>query len=284
MLRFSGAPARPFLKGKPFLYLSAFPSRQTKIRRANSEALLPAGQTASPPHTGSASLPAGQGSVISPPVRSFLPRKSAKGNTSTFPLHILPPEKMAEQRTIGKDKRQTSVFNAGAAIPCSAGAMGRRAPGGPAGSAGFQCLWLHADAHPPHEQGAGALRFVSVGAAVRADGGRPRSRGLSPAEVFGSASGWRFYDAAQCAPVLRHCHFRGSQPRLACSPRRASFREERGFRPFLSLAHVYPDAEGKIGRRGNDAPLPRGGKGALPVCRFDAVCPCGAKALQSWRA
>ena len=29
------------------------------------------------------------------------------------------------------------------------------------------------------------------------------------------------------------------------------------------------------------APL---GQGALPVCVFDAVCPCGAKALQSWRA
>ncbi len=62
------------------------------------------------------------------------------------------------------------------------------------------------------------------------------------------------------------------------------FAEERGFRPFLSLVHVYPDAEGKIERRGNDAALPRRGKGALPVCGFDAVCPCGAKALQSWRA
>ena len=26
------------------------------------------------------------------------------------------------------------------------------------------------------------------------------------------------------------------------------------------------------------------GKEALPVCGVDAVCPCGAKALQSWRA
>ena len=33
-----------------------------------------------------------------------------------------------------------------------------------------------------------------------------------------------------------------------------------------------------------DAALPRGGKGALPVCGGDAVYPCGAKALQSWRA
>ena len=59
------------------------------------------------------------------------------------------------------------------------------------------------------------------------------------------------------------------------------FAEERGFQPFLSLVHVYPDAEGKIERKGNDAALPRRGKGALPVCGGDAVCPCGAKALQS---
>ena len=36
-----------------------FPPRQTKIRRANSEALLPAGQTASNTHTGSAPCPRG---------------------------------------------------------------------------------------------------------------------------------------------------------------------------------------------------------------------------------
>ena len=47
--------------------------------------------------------------------------------------------------------------------------------------AGSQCLRPHGDARPPHEQGAGALRFGSDGAAVRADGGRPTSRGLPPA-------------------------------------------------------------------------------------------------------
>ena len=109
-----------------------FPPRQTKIRRANSEAPLPAGANSVASAHRQRPLPAGQGSVISPPVRSFLPRKSVKGNTSTFPLHILPPEKTAEQRTIGKNKRQTSVFNAGAAIPCSAGARGDARPGGPA--------------------------------------------------------------------------------------------------------------------------------------------------------
>ena len=54
-------------------------------------------------------------------------------------------------------------------------------PRGPAGSAGSQCLRPHGDARPPHEQGAGALRFGSDGAAVGADGGRPTSRGLPPA-------------------------------------------------------------------------------------------------------
>ena len=47
--------------------------------------------------------------------------------------------------------------------------------------AGSQCLRPHGDARPPHEQGAGALRFGSDGAAVGADGGRPTSRGLPPA-------------------------------------------------------------------------------------------------------
>ena len=52
-----------------------------------------------------------------------------------------------------------------------------------AGSAGFQRLRPHGDARPPHEQGAGALRFGSDGAAAGADGGRPTSRGLPPAKV-----------------------------------------------------------------------------------------------------
>ena len=56
-----------------------------------------------------------------------------------------------------------------------------RRPEGPAGSAGSQRLRPHGDARPPHEQGAGALRFGSDGAAVGADGGRPTSRGLPPA-------------------------------------------------------------------------------------------------------
>ena len=53
-----------------------------------------------------------------------------------------------------------------------------------AGSAGGQCRWLHADAYPPHEQGAGVLRFVPVGAVKRVHGGRPTSRGLPPAAVW----------------------------------------------------------------------------------------------------
>ena len=159
-----------------------FPPRQTKIRRANSEAPLPAGANSVASAHRQHPLPAGQGSVISPPVRPFLPRKSVKGNTSTFPLHILPPEKTAEQRTIGKNKRQTSVFNAGASLLA------------------------------PQAQGAEAQGAEAQGAEAQGAEAQPA---VPPAAVFGSASGWRFYDAAQCAPVLWHCHFRG---RMGLSP------------------------------------------------------------------
>ena len=54
-----------------------------------------------------------------------------------------------------------------------------------AGSAGGQRLRLEVDADPPHEQGAGLLRFVPVGAAVGADGGRPTSRGRPPTAFLG---------------------------------------------------------------------------------------------------
>ena len=56
---------------------------------------------------------------------------------------------------------------------------------GRGGSAASQCRWLEVDAPKPHEQGAWALRFVPNGATVRADGGRPTSRGCPPAAFFG---------------------------------------------------------------------------------------------------
>ena len=58
-----------------------------------------------------------------------------------------------------------------------------------AGSAGGRCLRLEIDADPPHERGAGLLRFVPVEAAVGADGGRPTSRGLPPAAFFWGRGG-----------------------------------------------------------------------------------------------
>ena len=55
-----------------------------------------------------------------------------------------------------------------------------------AGSAGGQRRWREADAHPPHEQGVGVLRFVPVGAVVEVDGGRPTSRGRPSAAFLGT--------------------------------------------------------------------------------------------------
>ena len=79
--------------------------------------------------------------------------------------------------------------------------------------------WLEVDAHPPHEQGAGVLRFGSVGAVMGVDGGRPTSRGLPPAAVFwgrGWANGRRFCNGApRNGGGWRHCRFRGSQLRPA---------------------------------------------------------------------
>ena len=57
------------------------------------------------------------------------------------------------------------------------------------GSAASQCLRLRIHAPKPHEQGAWALRFVSVPAAERIHGGRPTSRGRPPAAVGGRETG-----------------------------------------------------------------------------------------------
>ena len=163
------------------------------------------------------------------------------------------------------------MASAKARAPGSAPFPGR--PAGPAASS----RWLGIDERPPHEQGAGALRFGSVGAVEGVDGGRPTSRGLPPAAVFGSASGWRFYEAAQCAPVLRHCHFRGSQPRLACSPRRASFREERGFRPFYRSRMSIPMRKGRLREREMTLPCPAGARGRCRCAEATLFAPAGQK-------
>ena len=64
--RSSGAPARPFLMGKPFLH-PTLPRDTPKIRRANSEALLPRRGKQRRSRTPAAyPCPPGQGCVISP--------------------------------------------------------------------------------------------------------------------------------------------------------------------------------------------------------------------------
>ena len=66
MLRLSGAPARPFLMGKPFLH-PTLPRDTSKIRRANSEALLPRRGKQRRSRTPAAyPCPPGQGCVIPP--------------------------------------------------------------------------------------------------------------------------------------------------------------------------------------------------------------------------
>ena len=67
------------------------------------------------------------------PDRAFLLRKNANGNAKASRLCIFPQER-GKAHNRGKNRRQASVFSAGAAFPCSAGARGR--PGSPAGGAG----------------------------------------------------------------------------------------------------------------------------------------------------
>ena len=77
----------------------------------------------------------------------------------------------------GGGKRRRTAHEQG---PSVCGALG--------GSAAGQGRWRRVDARPPHEQGAGALCFGPNGAAVRADGGKPTSRGLPPAGPLGDAA------------------------------------------------------------------------------------------------
>ena len=120
---------------------------------------------------------------------------------------------------------------------------------------------------------------------------RPTSRGRVCCVSFRLGRWWEQTAAGSGAGACRLRRFLGVRVDGAFMMRHnvrrfcgiVIFAEERGFRPFLSLVHVYPDAEGKIERRGNDAALPRGGKGRCR-CAQATLFALRAKALQSWRA
>ena len=112
-----------------------------------------------------------------------------------------------------------------------------------AGRAGGQRRWLGGDAPMPHEQGAWVLLFVSDGAVEGTDGGKPTSRGLPPAAVFGGRRGGGGWKRWSCA-----CGGGGGR------------------------------VTGRNCARGATLPCPAG-QGALRGCGGDAVCPGGAKAL-----
>ncbi len=111
MLPSPGAPAKPFLKRRPFIH-PTFPPRQTKIRRANSEALLPAGQTASNTHTGSAPCPTG--------ARQRRPTRRRRQAPAIEPARRLPPRPPQTERTAaclpparGADRRHPGANGTG---------------------------------------------------------------------------------------------------------------------------------------------------------------------------
>ena len=111
--------------------------------------------------------------------------------------------------------------------------------GGRGGRAASQCRWLHGDADPPHEQGAGLLRCVPFGAMVRVDGGRPTSRGRPPCTR--SAAGQKRNEAPK--PPTRGAwvreHVANGTGRRHCRP--APAQGSRPLRiPFGGTAHVFP--------------------------------------------
>ena len=222
MLPSSRRACLPFLMGKAPQF-SALPRDKPKSGAPTLKRFCPQGKQRrirTP-----AAPPCPQGKAASFPRLSgrFFRARAEEEMQMRFYLYVLAQKKQAKQHREGRTSGRPafSTLRGGFLLRRS---KGRRAPkgpaaqrpSGPAGSAGSQCLRPHGDARPPHEQGAGALRFVSDGTAVGADGGRLTSRSLPPAK--------------------------------ACVERRC---------------------------------LAPQGQGALQVCGGDAVCPCGAKALQS---
>ena len=137
-----------------------------------------------------------------------------------------------------------------------------------AGRAGGQRLRPHGDARPPHEQGAGALRFGSDGAAVGADGGRPTSRGLPPAVR------WATLPCPGGQGTLQVCVFdavcpagKGATERRAGSWRVAGKKQGFGtFRPSRAF----------LARRGTGPPRVslQGGRRYTPSRKRDASLSC----------
>ena len=150
--------------------------------------------------------------------------------------------------------------------------------------------WLGIDERPPHEQGAGALRFVPLGAVMGVDGGRPTSRGLSPAALGD--------EGRERTAFLRGCvaKYRGSGGivvfvEVSCVRHPAAgfpfSLEERGLRrrtlQDAGLRHgcghcsraPASNAEGKVG--GNDASLPRGARICCRCAGSTLFAPAGQK-------
>ena len=114
-------------------------------------------------------MPAGQGSVISPCCPTIPSVQKQERKCSCGSIACSCTEKKGKTAQRGKNKRQTSVFNAGAAIPCSAGAMGRRA----ARRSSRQCRLPTPSAPCRH---AHAPRIGGMGAAFRFGWSGSRSR------------------------------------------------------------------------------------------------------------
>ena len=99
------------------------------------------------------------------------------------------------------------------------------------GSAASQSLRRRADVPMPHEQGAWALRFVPNGTVCVCDGGRPTSRGLPPAAVFGGDVGGKGNGRRICSAVQKELSRKCRSPLLFHPP----LRQGGDLRPFAAF-------------------------------------------------
>ena len=250
------------LEGRPFIH-PIFPPRQTKIRRASSEALLPAGQTASTAHTGSAPLPAGQGSVIFPTCPVVPSAQERKREYNRISIAYSSAGRNGRTAYDRKEQAPNQHFQRWRGDPFSAGAWG--------------------DARPeaqPAVPAASAFGPMETRA-------RPTSRGLPSAALCDLCAAKCNYSGIAVfaeANHVRHCA-RACVSFLSARKRFSPFFIARGSRPLrgTGLRHgcvrclraFIPDAEGKVG--GNDASLPCGARICCRFAQSTLFAPAGQK-------
>ena len=178
MLPFPQRACQPFLMGKP-LRKQLSPATRPKSGAPTLKRFCPQGQTASTPHTGSASLPAGQGSVISSACPVIPSAQERKREYNRVPIAYSSAGKNGRTAYNRKEQAAEQRFQrwrGGSLLRRSKGRRAARRPSGP------EALARSRRAQAPRVGGLGAL-FRSECGGRGADGGRLGSRSLPPAKA-----------------------------------------------------------------------------------------------------